>query len=123
MDRATQFREAAALANRHRDKTGWRYPDALRRLAVEHCLERRRARCAYSTIAEELGISALTLSRWRAQTEGPPKPGFREVHVEEPASAMSPPWSIPMLSVVTPNGVRVEGLDLAQALELARALA
>ncbi len=28
MDRATRFREAAACANRHRERMGWRYPEA-----------------------------------------------------------------------------------------------
>lgn len=117
MDRATQFREAAARTNRHRERMGWRYPEALRRLAVEHCEARRRDQCSFSEIAEDLGISALTLNRWRSQLEASAQPRFREVHLEEPESTMPA-----ALSVVTPGGVRIEGLDLAQAVELARAL-
>lgn len=117
MDRAIRFREAAACANRHRERMGWRYPEALRHLAVVHCEERRREQGSYREIAEELGISALTLSRWRDQLEPSRPPGFREVHLEDEA-----PKTTAALSVVTPGGVRIEGLDLAQAVELARAL-
>ena len=117
MDRATQFRDAAARANRHRERMGWRYPEALRRLAVEHCAERRRDQCSFSQIAKDLGISALTLSRWRSQVEASAQPRFREVRLEEPESTTPA-----RLSIVIPSGVRIEGLDLAQAVELARAL-
>jgi predicted transcriptional regulator len=116
MNRATEFREAAAEANRDRQRTGWRYPKALRRLAVAFCRDRRRAGRPYAEIVEELDITAMTLSRWLDDDE--PQPAFRPVQVVEP-QATSP--SVP-LRVVTSSGLEIEGLEFSQVLELARAL-
>ena len=35
MDRAAMFRSAAAEHNRHRSGPGWRYPEELKKLAVD----------------------------------------------------------------------------------------
>lgn len=118
MDRARLFRETAARANGGRDRSGWRYSAALRRLAIEYCHFCRRAHQPFSEIAEALGISTVTLGRW-LEKEREDAPGrFREVVVEPavPKSAEA------QLAVVTPAGLRVEGLDLSQVIELSRAL-
>ena len=115
MDRADQFREAAARANRDRDRTGWRYPQALRRLAVDHCRERRLEKVSFSRIAEDLGISTVTLGRWIRESTPEGMPGFREVVVEQEEPSSPAP-----LALVLPNGVRIEGLTLSHAVELAR---
>ncbi|NJL30097.1 MAG: hypothetical protein HC897_20480 [Thermoanaerobaculia bacterium] len=120
MERAIRFREAAAEVNRHREKNGWRYPERLRRLAVDHCREQRCAGRAWSEIAEELGVSAITLGRWLAAAESmtasAPPASFHPVEVveAEPKAAAVP------LRVVTPGGLQIEGLDFGQVLVLAR---
>lgn len=118
MDRARLFRETAARANEGRDRTGWRYSASLRRLAIEYCHACRRAQQPFSEIAEALGISTVTLGRW-LEKEREDAPGrFREVVVEP----VVPKAAEPQLAVVTPSGLRVEGLDLNQVIELSRAL-
>lgn len=120
MDRANRFREAAAELNRHREKKGWRYPAALRRLAVVYCREHRRVGRPWSEITEELGVSAVTLGRWLSSVEpevvSSPSPVFHPVEVVE-ADVKAVPA---VLRVVTPGGLQIEGLDFAQVLELAR---
>lgn len=64
MDRAKQFREAAAQENRGRRMTGWRYSAELRQLAVVHCRQGRQAGRPLTEVAAELDVSTLTLSRW-----------------------------------------------------------
>jgi hypothetical protein len=121
MERAIRFREAAADANRHRARNGWRYPPALRRLAVAHSRDRRRAGRPWSEIAEELGVSTVTLGRWLGAVEPAAEPGpvpaFHAVEVVEADPKAAPAT----LRVVTPGGLQIEGLDFAQVLELARA--
>ena len=123
MDRAQHFRDAAAHLNRDRGKNGWRYPANLRILAVEHCREQRRAKLPFSQIAAQLGVSTVTLGRWIERAEAPAsQPNepvtFREVVI----SPETPPVSTASLAVVLPSGLRIEGLGLADALELARGL-
>ena len=117
MDRAKQFRQIAAEENRDRSRTGWRYSERLKALAVSHIREARRAQRSWSSIAEELGVSTLTVSRWFAEA---PEARFHPVEVverHEPAPAE--PGD---LVAVLPSGLRLEGLSWPQALELARAL-
>lgn len=116
MDRVRLFREAAARANEGRDRTGWRYSASLRRLAIEYCRASRHAHQPFSEIAETLGISTVTLGRWLEKEDAPSR--FREVVVEP----LAPKAVEPQLAVVTPSGLRVEGLDLSQVIELSRAL-
>ena len=115
MDRAEKFCQAAAQENQGREKTGWRYSPELRALSVAHCRERREGGYPFTEIAAELGISTLTLNRWLAE-ETPPE--FRPVEV----IADAPESESPCLSVITPRGLRIEGLSWPQVVELARAL-
>ena len=123
MDRVKQFREAAALENRGRERQGWRYSAELKALAVAHCRRSRDEGRTYGEIAEDLGISALTLSRWLETPAVTAKPArsFRPVTVmaaTEASAVLSPP--VPgELTVVTPSGFRIEGLSWPQVLELA----
>lgn len=119
MDRARLFRKAAERHNADRGPTGWRYPPDLRRLAVEHCEEQREAGRPYAEIAAELGITPASLSRWREEPPVAAAGPFRPVEILEPTSVGEP---LAGLRVVTPRGLRIEGLALAQALELVRAL-
>jgi hypothetical protein len=118
MDRAKLFRESAARANEGRDRNGWRYTAALRRLAVEYCHSCRRSHQRFSEIADSLGVSTVTLGRWLEKERGATSPGFREVIVEP--TALVPEAG--HLTVLTPSGLRIEGLDLSGVVELARAL-
>ncbi len=116
MDRAKQFREAAARENQGRQRNGWRYSPDLRALGTEYCRSQRRAGRSFREIAEDLGVSTLTLSRWQDE---PPIAGFRPVEVIADSEIRDPTEEM-SLSVVTPGGLRIEGLSWAQVLELAR---
>ena len=116
MERAEQFRREAASENPGRPRSGWRYPPALRALAVEHSRTAREQGRTQVAIAEELGISSWTLGRWLKQA---PRAGFRPVAVVEPvASSLAPPLA--PLVVSTPSGLRIEGLIWPQVVELLR---
>ena len=118
MDRAQQFRAAAERHNEDRGRTGWRYPPEIRTLAMEHCQEQREIGRAYSKIAAELGITGASLSRWLEEENPAPAHSFLPVQILEPPEANEPVSGT--LNVVTPNGLRIEGLVWSQTLELVR---
>ncbi len=121
MDRATQFCRAAQQHNAQREKLGWRYPEKLRRLALEYCRERREADRPFCEIAADLSITTTTLGRWLDQPEPskPPAARFHPVRVVEPPASSSSRGASAR-SVLTPGGLRIEGLELSEVLELAR---
>lgn len=116
MDHLAAFQEAARRENQGRDRTGWRYSKEARRLAVAYCHEERRSGCSFSTVAESLGITTLTLGRW---LEEPAQPTFHQVEVRP---AVQPAFAGPGLRVMLPSGLAIDGLNLAQVVELARLL-
>ncbi len=115
MDRAKQFREAAARENAGRQKNGWRYSQELRALGAEYCRRRRRSGRSLREIAEDLGVSTLTLTRW---LEAPAAAGFRPVEVIPDPELRDQEEST--LCALTPGGLRIEGLSWPQVMELAR---
>lgn len=115
MDRAEQFRRDAARENRARVKTGWRYSPGLRALAVEHCRASRDEGRAWAEIASELGVSTLTLSRW---IELASATRLRPVAIAEHEPPSPLQSASTLLSVITPGGLRIEGLGWPQILEL-----
>jgi hypothetical protein len=69
-------------------------------------------------IARELGIPEVTLKRWAESHHGQPRTRqatFHEVTVREERPVLHP-------VLVLPGGARVEGLDLADVVELIRLL-
>ena len=121
MDTLTRFRRSVETSNQGRRRKGWRYSEEEKALAVAFSRQQQEKDWSLALIAEELGVSALTLSRWRA--ERPSKPGgFREISVVEAVdSTEEPPRASHGLRVVTPSGLQIEGLEWRQVLELARA--
>ena len=99
---------------------GVRYPQALRELAVAYFHEAHRQGRSRRRAAEALGVSDVTLSRW-IEEAGPDVPelvetaALREVVVTDSRPRGS-------LSLVTPEGYRVEGLGVAELAEVLRAL-
>jgi hypothetical protein len=109
-----QFKKEAAKRKRGKRRGSASYPDEMRRFAVKHAEAAIAGGGSVSGSAKELGVSEVTLAKWMQAAEGPG--GFREVVVERPEVT---PGS---LAVVTPSGLRVEGLDVAGAVALIRAL-
>jgi len=113
-----QFREAAARRKRGMRRGSSGYPEEMKRFAVAFAAEAISGDGTISGAARELGVSEVTLSKWMEGGEVPDnrEGGFREVVVEE---AIRPPVA---LSLVTPAGYRVEGLDLPSAAALLKTL-
>ena len=82
------------------------YPARVRAAVVAAALDLVVAGWTPTALARELGLAATTLVLWLRR---PVEPSFRPVTVIEP----SPPrgWSS-SLTLVTPGGYRVEGLDI-----------
>jgi transposase-like protein len=112
--------QAHKFENRHRP-TGTRYSAAFRVEVVRHAQTRVREGVAVARVARELGLRAKTLTLWMRSA---PAVKLRPVRVERP------PRHVPDAAVtdrrvviVTPSGVRVEGLDLDGIVQLMRSLA
>lgn len=116
MEHLVKFQEVAGRQNQGRERGGWRYNKEARGLAIGFCQEQRRLGSPFSAIAESLGITTLTLGRW---LEEPAQPTFHQIEVRPVAD---PALSAGGLRVVLPSGLAIEGVNLAQALELARLL-
>lgn len=112
-----KFRRESAKRKRGRRRGASEYPAELRRFAVEHADAEIAAGGSVSGSARELGVSEMTLAKWMQAADAlDDEPGgFREVMVERPEVTTDG------LVVVTPSGFRVEGLDVAGAIELLRA--
>ena len=102
----------AALAKADRSGTGSPYPEALRRAAVDYHRQRREEGASVRVVAAELGVSGLSLSRW-SRSPGRPGQGFRAIElVAEPVRRAGP------VVVHGPRGIRIEGLTVADVVEL-----
>jgi hypothetical protein len=116
-DRLRQLRARVRAHQAGRVAPAIRYPEALRREIVALLDDAREGRGAVASVARALGVPARTLGLWRRRAR---RRSFRRVTVTA-APAPAAPASPPVL--VTPHGVRVEGLDLAGLVTVLRALA
>lgn len=95
---------------------GRRYPQSLQRLAVQYWHAAHRDGRALRHAAADLGVSDATLQRWAEEKPADPVLGtMREVFVKDPTG-------LQRLSVVTPDGYRIEGLDVPAVSHLLRTL-
>lgn len=96
------------------------YPPDVRNQVTGLLLTHLDAGAPVARLARELGISPGTVTRWTDQ-----EPGNFDHHGEAPATflplpvAAAPPTG---LTVTTPAGLRVDGLDLPQVVALLQAL-
>lgn len=105
---------------------GRRYPSPLRAAVVDHTRCRLDRGESVSAVADSLGLSGQTLSYWlrSGPTGAPPRatPAMRPVSVvpaDDTADQSLPPGR-PVL--VTPRGLRIEGLDVDALVELVQRL-
>ena len=114
------FKGEAAKRAQGRRRGPAAYPVALRRFAVKHARERVAAGCSVTGAAKELGVADATLTNWLKKDVYREAAGggceFREVVVEPTPAASAG------LVLVTPSGLRVEGLDMAGVVALVREL-
>lgn len=120
MDReARTFRRDAARHIGARTGTAIRYTPDLRRRAVGIARRRRRAGVAVAAIARELGLRAHALRLWLQVPRT--RPRLRRIAVAAGPVSTTPAAGLSVL--VTAQGVRVDGLDLATLVTLLRGLA
>jgi len=105
---------------RHGRARGKRFAPELRQRIVAYAERRRREGASWMTIATELGACFETVRRWCGGGSVPTVRPLRRVEVmAEPVVAMS---ARAPLAVVTPNGLRIEGVGLDEVIALVRAL-
>lgn len=98
---------------------GLRVPASLRSLAVRYGRWSLSRGSSLVSAAAGLGVSRLTLSRWLEASEAESAEPFREVVLRESPPGLGAGSS---LTLVTPEGFRIEGLDGSSALSLLRSL-
>ena len=109
-----RFRRAAARENRGRRDVRRRYSPTLQQRAVHYWLTRRAEGDGLRDVAVALGVAPWSLFRWTRK--GQTRRRFHPVQVvaAEPPRAVTPG----LVVVMSPNGARVEGLDLETAARL-----
>jgi len=117
---------AAEVAGCGRRELGkkWQCPAKLRLRIVLYAVQRREAGETLADIAVRLGLVESTLGRWlrRERTEETAT-GFRSVAIVPAAAAPGRSRvEAKELTLVTPGGYRVEGLDAESAAYLLRVL-
>jgi len=114
----TQIQRVARAHEGH----GRRYPTALRRAVIEHAQERLEHGATVKAVARTLDLADQTLGYWlRSADPGEASAVMRAVAVRpEPAAAVAPATTSARAVVVTPQGFRIEGLELAEIVSLVR---
>ena len=121
--RARVAKLKAELARRVGAGTRGRFTDALRVEVLAVLLARKAEGASQDAVAEELGISGWTLSRWKQQAARTGTgAAFRPVRVVAAARPPGSPGSPGALTVHGPAGLRVEGLTVEWVAALVRAL-
>lgn len=109
-ERVRRFRDA---------RRSGRCPASLRKLAVDYACDRAADGAGIAQVARDLGTTPASIRVWMEQLA---EPEFRAVKVV----GSLPPWvgdrSRPVLSVLTPKGFRLEGLDVVAAARLLQLL-
>ena len=98
-----------------------RIPQAIRERVVRVVEEARVAGMSWRELAAEIGLAATTIERWSAishRTSG----ALVRVRVGGESSAGKQSSERAGLTVVSANGFRLEGLSVAEALSVMRAL-
>ena len=107
MDAETRrFRAEALRLAQGKPPSQVRYPDAFRRAAVTLARRCRGQGGSVAHLARELGVSEPTLTKW---LRPPAPPVLRPVAVTPAPGPERRGVARPVL--ITPNGVRVKGLD------------
>ncbi len=115
---ARRFRQDSARHLGDRTGTAIRYTPSLRRRALAFAHRRREAGASVATTARELGLRSRALRLWLQEPRT--RPRLRRVALETVPLRTMPISGPPVL--VTPQGFRVEGLDVAGLVTLLRGL-
>lgn len=103
-----------------------RYPEEIKGRAVAWARKRRASGASYDILAADLGISVMTVWEWLKAPAGKQRPKRRKKPALLPVQIVpeeGPRAGKPGPVVVTPNGIRVEGLSVEQIAALLGSLA
>jgi AraC-like DNA-binding protein len=115
-EEARRFREAARRTRGGRSGPGIRYSRELHDQAVRYAKSRMHDGSSLDSVARDLGLKPQTLSRWLEEKGG--KARLRPVEVAPPDSTSGRGPAV----LITPGGLRVEGLDLESLAQLLQRL-
>jgi len=118
--RIRQFRQQARELNHGRSPQGRRYSEELHRLALAIVTDHRRQGGPLQDVARALGLAPQVLTRWQRDADLP-RPAWRPVTESDASEAMAAPTT--GLVLVTRQGHRLEGLGVAEAIQVLQALA
>jgi hypothetical protein len=90
----------------------------LRMVAVKYARERMAVGTAIEEVARELRTAPATLQRWMESAEA----SFRSVELVASPAVWVGKGGRPALSLLTPRGFRLEGLDVVTAAHLVQLL-
>ena len=113
-----KVRTAIARLQHGRPPTAVRYPAAVRHQVMAIARRRQAEGADVSAIAREVGVAPWTLALWLRK---PARAVVRAVQVLPDAARADPPTA-PRPVLITPRGIRVEGLDRDLLLAVLRAL-
>ena len=106
--RAQRFRKQARAENEGRSGTRRRYSEGLRAEAVAHLRRRVKGGASVEAVASELGVSGWTLVRWSRRESVGKGPKLRRVKVVPESTEVTTKAKV---TLVTPDGYRIEGLE------------
>ena len=104
----------------HRPPGGQSYSSAVRSRVVRYVRPRRASGQTWTALALEVGLSTTTLIQWCREDQDESQaeePTFLPVHITTAPTPPPAPAAV-RLSLTSPNGWRVDGLDLASLAQL-----
>jgi len=116
---ARRIRTAVQRQQELRTGTAIRYPEQLRRQALAYASRRQKAGDSLKRISVQLGLRPQLLFYWQKKASSNM---LRRVRIAPTREVRATPVEARQLVLVTPRGLRVEGLDVKALAELLRAL-
>jgi transposase-like protein len=119
MEEARRIRIAVQREQEVRTGTAIRYPEQLRRQALAYASRRQQAGDSLKSVARRLGLRPQLFLYWQKKLSSGV---LRRVKIASARDVRATPVEAGRLVLVTPRGLRVEGLDVKRLAELLRAL-
>lgn len=113
---AQEFQQVAKEQLRGRTGRSIRYSPELRKRAIDFVMKRRAEGVSLRNAAGMLGVNVNSISRWMKPKKDVPLKPVRVVEEQRTSSGCE------KLVLVTPQGFRIEGLDIKSLAALLQAL-